>query len=89
MERKCKRRESVSRERGGEGGEREKAGMQRAKASHPPLVCVISWGRARYQGKSCCVVRSADSFVSSAPYCRGSVDGGRFQREWENSGVDV
>lgn len=62
----------------GERG-REKGGMQRAKASHPPLVSVISRGRAGYQGKSCCVVRSADSFVSSAPYCRGSVDG-RFQR---------
>ncbi len=63
--------------------------MQRAKASHPPLVSVISRGRARYQGKSCCVVRSADSFVSSAPYCRGSVDGTRFQREGKKSGVDV
>lgn len=62
-------------------------GKQRAKASHPPLVSIISRERANYQGKSC-AVRSADSFVSSAPYCKGSVDRRRFQREGEKS-VDV
>lgn len=61
--------------------------MQRAIASHPPLVSAISWGRAGYQGRGCCVVRSAGSFVSSAPYCKGSVDGRRFQREWKKSGL--
>lgn len=63
--------------------------MQCAKASHPPLVSIISRGRAGYQGKSCCVVSSADSFVSSAPYCRGSVDGGRFLRDGGKGIVDV